>query len=114
MRIGKDKKPQVKRIENTEEFANGNTSDLEKATGIARNMITRYGMCRLGYGQIKKLEGEMAVKVQEEINNILDECYKKTCNIITENKEQMTKVVDYLLKQKEISEDEFIKVFNKK
>lgn len=56
----------------------------------------------------------MAVKVQEEINNILDECYKKTCNIITENKEQMTKVVDYLLKQKEISEDEFIKVFNKK
>ncbi len=96
------------------EFANGNTSDLEKATAIAKNMITRYGMSRLGFGQIMELEGEMAVKVQEEINSILDECYKETCNIINENKEQMTKVIDYLLKQKEISEDEFINVFNKK
>ncbi len=96
------------------EFANGNTSDLEKATTIARNMITKYGMSKLGFGQIKNPEGEIAVKVQEEINNILSECYKEACNIINENKEQMTKVVDYLLKQKEISEEEFIKVFSNK
>ena len=94
------------------EFANGNTSDLEKATAIARNMITRYGMSKIGFGQIKNLEGEMAVKVQEEINSILSDCYRETCDIITKNKEQMTKVVDYLLEQKEISEEEFVNVFN--
>ena len=96
------------------EFANGNTSDLEKATNIAQNMITRYGMSDLGFGQIKKVEGELAVKVQEEINKILDECYKETSSIINENKEQMNKLADYLLKNKEIHEEEFINILNKK
>ena len=96
------------------EFANGNTSDLQKATTIAKDMITKYGMTKLGFGQIINLEGELVVKVQEEINSILDDCYKETCNIINENKEQMEKVVDYLLKQKEISEEEFIEILNNK
>ena len=36
----------------TGEFENGNTSDLKKSTRIARDMITRYGMSDIGFGQI--------------------------------------------------------------
>ena len=94
------------------EFANGNTSDLEKATNIAKNMITKYGMSRLGFGQITSLEGEIALKVQEEINNILEECYQETINIIKQNKEQIEKEVKYLLENKEITEEEFLRILN--
>lgn len=94
------------------EFANGNTSDLEKATNIAKNMITKYGMSRLGLGQITNLEGEIALKVQEEINYILEDCYQKTINIIKQNKEQIEKEVKYLLENKEITEEEFLKILN--
>ena len=94
------------------EFENGNTSDLSKATRIANNMVTLYGMSSLGFGQISNPEGEMAVLVHKEINKILDECFKRAVDLINENKEKMKKVIDYLIKEKEIDEEKFVKVFN--
>ena len=94
------------------EFANGNSSDLEKATTIAYNMITRYGMSNFGYGKIFKVEGEVALEVQKEINEILKDCFEKTKKIIEENKEKMLKVIDYLYDKREIDEETFIEVFN--
>lgn len=93
------------------EFSNGNTSDLKNATGIARNMITRYGMSKLGLGQIENEDGKLAQDVQKEINEILDECFKDAINIIKENKEKIDKVVDFLCKNKEITEEQLIENF---
>lgn len=93
------------------EFDNGNTSDLEHVTRVARNMITRYGMSKLGFGQIVKVEGEMAKIVHTEINDILNECYQDTLRIIEENKSKMDKVIDYLLEHKEINEEQFVENF---
>ena len=95
------------------EFSNGNSSDLENATRVAKNMITRYGMSELGFGQIEETNGAMAVKVQEEINSILSECYNDTQKIIKENKQKMKNVIDFLLKQKEITEEQFLEIFNR-
>lgn len=93
------------------EFDNGNNSDLEKATRIANNMVTKYGMSKMGLGQIKNTEGELSVKVQEEINNILAECYKKTLEIIESEKNNIERLVAFLLNQKEISGEEFVQIY---
>ena len=90
------------------EFENGNTSDLKKATKIARDMITRYGMSDIGFGQIFDTSNEMSVLVQNEVNKILRECYNEVEKILSENKEQVIKLVDYLLEHKEINEEQFL------
>ena len=97
----------------TGEFANGNTSDLENATEIARNMITRYGMSSIGFGQLDKENTAMATKVQEEINSMLSECYTETLELIKNNKDVIRKVVDYLLEHKEINEEQFLEILKK-
>ena len=94
------------------EHANGNTSDLEQATNLAYNMITKYGMSDLGYAQIKNPEGEVAKLVFIEQNKILKICYDETYELIKKYKKNMDYVVEYLLKEGEITEEEFIKVFN--
>jgi AAA+ superfamily predicted ATPase len=96
------------------EFANGNTSDLEKATTIAKNMVTKFGMSRFGIGQIDNISGELATRVTEEINYILDDCYTDTKKILADNKNKVLALVDYVLDKKEISEEEFINVIKQK
>ena len=93
------------------EYANGNGSDLEKATRIANSMITYSGMSKVGLGQIQKVDGEMSKIIQEEINRILESCFKDVKDLIKNNQYKMNKVVDILLKNKEIDEKEFIENF---
>ena len=93
------------------EFENGNTSDLENASNIAKNMITRYGMSDLGFGQISNPDGVLAQSIQHEINRMLKQCFDETVELVKDNKKKMDKVIDYLLKNKEIDEEELIKNF---
>ena len=96
------------------EFANGNSSDLEKATELAKNMVATYGMSELGYGQIKNPDNRMSEIMQNEINKILEECFEKTQEKIEQNKEKMDKIIAYLMEKTEIDEEEFIKVYKEK
>lgn len=90
------------------EFSNGNTSDLEKATLNAENMVKWYGMSKLGFGQISTDNGEMKKEVHAEINKILEEAFNDSKEIIKANKNKMDNVIKYLLKNREITEEEFI------
>lgn len=91
------------------EFENGNCSDLETATNIAKNMVMNYGMSRVGIGKIGN-EPNLAVMVQNEANHILNECYKKVTEIIKANQEEMSRLVEYLLVHKELTGEEFLAV----
>ena len=95
------------------EHANGNTSDLEQATNLVYNMVTKFGMSDLGYARIDKPEGEVAKLVFEEQNKILKKCYDETYELINNHKKNMDLVVEYLLEKGEITEDEFIQKFEK-
>lgn len=95
------------------EFENGNSSDLNNATNIAKNMITKYGMSELGFAQINE-EGEMQALILEEENKILKECFDEIYEILKNNKTQMDKVVEYLIEKTEIGEEELIKIFENK
>lgn len=96
------------------EFANGNSSDLEKATNLAKKMVGTYGMSDLGYGQIKNPDNKMSEIMQKEINKILDECFENAIKILTENKTKITTVINYLVEKTEIDEEEFINVYENK
>ena len=93
------------------EFSNGNSSDLEKATKIVRRMVRYSGMSSLGFGQIFNLEGEMEKEIQTEVNKILEEAFNGAVEIIKENKKKMDNVVKYLIKNREITEEEFVENF---
>ena len=95
------------------EHASGNTSDLRNATENARDMVTRFGMSRLGLGQIDIKGGAMEFRIQEEINYILQECYEDTKKLIEDNKAAMENAVNYLQKNREITEEQFIKEITK-
>ena len=91
---------------------NGGTSDIEKATNIARDIITDYGMSDLGLAHVSKNNTEIEKLIYEEENKILGECFEKVKQLLTENKAKMERVVEYLIEHSEIGEEEFKRVFN--
>ncbi|QEH61211.1 cell division protease FtsH [Spiroplasma chinense] len=86
----------------------GAHDDLDKATNIARRMVTQFGMSKLGltkyltmaeesYGQTKGVySDEVAYKIDNEINDILDECYVVAVKTINANKELLELIAESL------------------
>ena len=93
------------------EHESGNSSDLNKASNIVKNMITRYGMSSLGLYTFPN-ENDIDKYIYEEANKILSECYEKTIQILNENKEKTQKAIEYLIEKKEIDEEQFLKIMN--
>ncbi|MBQ6860621.1 MAG: AAA family ATPase [Clostridia bacterium] len=93
-------------------YKNGGTSDIEKATRIARNMITRYGMSDLGLAHISSNNSALEKTIYDESNKILGKCFEEVKVLITENKAKMSRVVEYLLEKGEINEEEFVNLLN--
>ncbi|AHF60496.1 cell division protein FtsH [Spiroplasma mirum ATCC 29335] len=78
----------------------GAHDDLEKATNIARHMVTEYGMSSLGLvqfespkdeytGGVKRYSEDVAAKIDTEVRKILDDCYVTAKAIISENMETL-------------------------
>lgn len=93
------------------EHESGNSSDLNKASNIVKNMITKYGMSSLGLYTFPN-ENDIDKYIYEEANKILSECYEKTIQILNENKEKTQKTIEYLIEKKEIDEEQFLKIMN--
>ena len=96
------------------QMTTGASNDFEQATNMARNMVVRWGMSdTLGprvYGQDdgevflgrdmtsnKNISDSMAEKVDEEINRIIDEEYKRAEKVIKKNKEKIEVMAKYLM-----------------
>lgn len=109
------------------EVTTGASNDLERASEIAKRMVTKYGMSELGpitfgeqreeiflgrdLGHVKNYSEATAQKIDTEIKNILESAYNKTIGIIEKNKDLLKKVAKDLLKQETISEKEFLSYF---
>lgn len=89
----------------------GKSSDLERATNIARNMVLRYGMAKnsillgkcVSYSQGSEIVMEYLSDKQKEelsvqIDNILNEAYELAERILKEKKDLLVKIVDILVK----------------
>jgi AAA+ superfamily predicted ATPase len=95
-------------------YESGGSSDLEKSTNLARRMITFYGMGNKGLAYVDKPQGEVEALIYNQVNEILQECFDETVKLIEKNKNTMERLVEYLLKNKEIDEKTFKKIITKK
>ena len=103
----------------------GASNDIEKATKIARAMVTRFGMSkRFGLIGLETVESqyldhraalncadETAAAIDEEVMKILKESYKEAKKLLKENRQVMDKIADYLIKKETITGHEFMKIF---
>ena len=111
------------------DISTGASNDIERATQIARSMVTKYGMSeRIGtitlgssqeevflgrdFAQAKEYSEETANLIDEEVKSIIDFAYKKAEEILKANMEKLTKVANVLLEKEKIDGDEFDEIFS--
>jgi len=105
-------------------MTNGASQDIQEATGIARNMVAMFGMSdqvgmmALGSPRNQYLDGgygldcaqDTAALMDKEVKSILDACYRQAVEVIEENREDMDKVVAYLLEKETITGGEMVAI----
>ncbi|HCM92876.1 MAG TPA: hypothetical protein DIS78_09960 [Lachnospiraceae bacterium] len=105
----------------------GAANDIEQATGIARNMVTQYGMSEkfgliqlesvqdryLSGGKVLECSDKTAADVDTEVMRIIAESYEKAKQMLIENRELMDELAAYLLEKESITGKEFMKIFNR-
>lgn len=105
----------------------GASNDIEKATGIARAMVTQYGMSKrfglIGLESVesKYLDGRTvmncsdvtAADVDTEVMEILKESYDKAKALLLENRELMDKLAEFLIEKETITGKEFMEIFRR-
>ncbi len=111
------------------DISTGASNDIERATKIARAMVTKYGMSeRIGtmllgsnqeevflgrdFSQGKEYSEETAAIIDEETKKIIDKGYNRAKQILTEQMEKLHVVAGILLEKEKIDSDEFEQIFN--
>lgn len=108
-----------------ETVTTGASNDIEKATDIAKNMVTQYGMSKkfgligLATVESKYLSGQAslncadvtAAAIDEEVMKMLAESYEKAKEMLSENREVMDKIAEFLIEKETITGKEFMKIF---
>ncbi len=103
----------------------GAANDIERATDIARAMVTQYGMSRrfglvgLASVQSRYLDGTVslncsdttAADIDTEVIAILKDSYEKALSLLRENRELMDKLAEFLIEKETITGKEFMKIF---
>ena len=110
------------------DISTGASNDIERASKIARDMVTKYGMSeRIGsimfgsgqeevflgrdFAQSKNYSEETAGIIDEEIKSIIDKAYDRAKTILTENIDKLHSVAGVLLEKEKITGEEFAKIF---
>ena len=105
-----------------DEITTGASNDLEQATGIARTMVTRYGMSKeLGprtFGKREELvflgkeiteqrdySDRVAQTIDEEVHSLIDRAYQTAKNLLTTNKAKLTQVAKHLIENESVEDE---------
>ena len=112
-----------------DDISTGASNDIERATQIARNMVTKYGMSeRIGtitlgsnqeevflgrdFAAQKEYSEETAAIIDEEVKSIIDFAYRKAAEILQAHMDKLTAVANVLLEKEKIDGEEFDQIFN--
>lgn len=112
-----------------DDISNGASSDLKRATGIAREMVAKYGMSQelgpvcydsdeevfLGrdFGHSKAYSETMATLIDKEVEKLIKSQYERAKTLLSENSERLNNVAEALLEHEVLDEAEFLKYYNK-
>ena len=112
-----------------DDISTGASNDMQRATAIARDMVTKYGMSeKLGpmtFGsphdevfigrdyaqQAKNYSEKTAADIDSEISDIIHSCYRKCEQLLIENRDKLRLVANTLLEKEKIDGEEFEKLF---
>ena len=106
------------------DYTGGASGDIQSVTAIARKMVTIYGMSKelgtirygsqhnevfLGrdFGSTPDYSESTAAKIDAEIKRIVDECYKKAYELLTQYKEKLKFVADFLIRNESMDDEQF-------
>ena len=103
----------------------GASNDIERATAIARNMVTQYGMSdRFGLMGLATVESQYlegrtvlncsdvtAAAVDEEVRKIMEDCYNESKRILSENMDAMDMIAEQLIREETISGKDFMRLY---
>ena len=108
-----------------DDICTGASNDIERATSIARKMVTEWGMSdHLGpmtfghddggevflgrdLGRSRNYSEEVAAVIDKEIRNIVETAFERACDILTEKKDKLVEISEHLLKVNTITGEEF-------
>jgi len=106
-----------------DDITTGASHDIQTATGIARDMVTKYGFSeKLGpvswdsgeeifigrdFGHAKGISDVTAAEIDEEIRRILEQCFERCTQILSEHRAQLDDVADYLLEHEKMNGEQF-------
>ncbi|NRS49450.1 ATP-dependent zinc metalloprotease FtsH [Brevibacillus sp. HB2.2] len=96
------------------DISTGAHNDFQRATAIARSMITEYGMSKLGpmqfgksqgqvflgrdYGNERNYSDKIAYEIDQEMQSIINECYAKCTELLTKHRDQLDLIANTLLR----------------
>ena len=102
----------------------GASNDIERATKLAKDMVARYGMCeKLGtvsylggdelfigrdYQTTKSYSEKVAGTIDDEVKALMDRAYSHCKQILTNNTEELQRVVDFLLEHESMTGEQFV------
>ncbi|MBE6853466.1 MAG: ATP-dependent zinc metalloprotease FtsH [Ruminococcus sp.] len=112
-----------------DDICTGASNDIERATKLARSMVTQYGFSeKLGtivygdeggevflgrdYGHTRNYSEKIASQIDDEVRDIISAAYEKCEQILTENMSELHKLAEYLIEHEKIDGDDFIKLMN--
>lgn len=104
------------------DISTGAHNDFQRATAIARSMITEYGMSKLGpmqfgksqgqvflgrdYGNERNYSDKIAYEIDQEMQNIINECYAKCTELLTKHRDQLDLIANTLLRVETLDADQ--------
>lgn len=103
----------------------GAANDIEQATGLARSMVTRFGMSKkfglIGLESVESqyLDGRSvlncsditASEIDQEVMRILKECYQEALELLSSNRDVMDKLAAHLIEKETITGKEFMRIY---
>ena len=113
------------------DITTGASNDIERATSMARDMVTKYGMSELlgpiqfggdndevfigrDWGHARNYGGGVAATIDQEVNRIVTDAYREAKRLLQENMEMLHATAKLLVEKEKVTGDEFRSLFDQK
>ena len=109
-----------------DDITTGAVNDIERATNLARDMVTLYGMRSVGpvkynggndnvflgrdYNAPSNVSGQVAFEIDQEVRNIIDQCHNKAKEIIGEHKDELVRIAKALMEYETLTSEQIERI----
>ncbi len=109
-----------------DDVTTGASNDIERATNIAKDMVTLYGMSDLGpikynagsenvflgrdYNSPNNVSGQVAFEIDQEVRKIVNSCHRKAREILEEHREELIRIAEALIEYETLTSEQIHKI----